>query len=197
MRFETFQTAGPPLMLGVIVATLAAIRTRPAFLRLVVEGLLLLGLSGGFALWGVSPLPSTRQLALSPDPYWLRALAVVWWLVGARVVASVVVLALGRGPRSREAQLLSDLVAGAIYVTAALVVLDAVLGLQLKGLLATSGLIAIVLGLASQNTLADVFSGIAVGLDQPFHIGDRVSVADFAEGVRSVNERRTGVFVGA
>src|SRR6201999_1033115 len=61
--------------------------------------------------------------------------------------------------------------------------LNSVLGLELKGLLVTSGLIAIILGLASQNTLADVFSGIAVGLDQPFHIGDRVSIGDFAEGV--------------
>ena len=41
-------------------------------------------------------------------------------------------------------RLLSDLMAGAIYLTAALVVLNSVLGLELKGLLATSGLIATV-----------------------------------------------------
>jgi small-conductance mechanosensitive channel/CRP-like cAMP-binding protein len=174
---------GPPFALGVTVAALAAIRTRTARTRVLVEGLLLAALSGGFALWRASPLPSNAQLAGRHDELWLRALAVVWWLMGARFVATLIGLALGRGAQARQARLLSDLVAGAIYLTAALVVLNSVLGLQLKGLLATSGLIAILLGLASQNTLADVFSGIAVGLDQPFRIGDRVSIGEHAEGI--------------
>lgn len=174
---------GPPLALGLTVAALAVVRTRSIRTRLVVEGLLLLALSGCFALWAVSPLPSNADLGKRHDDLWFRALAVVWWLVGARFVASLIVLALGRGAHARQARLLSDLVAGAIYVTAALVVLNSVLGLELKGLLATSGLIAILVGLASQNTLADVFSGIAVGVDQPFRIGDRVSIGEYAEGV--------------
>jgi small-conductance mechanosensitive channel/CRP-like cAMP-binding protein len=174
---------GPPVVLGLTVAALAAVRMRSARTRLLVEGLLLLALSGCFALWSVSPLPSAADFAKRHDDLWLRALAVVWWLVGARFLASIIVLALGRGAHARQARLLSDLVAGAIYVTAALVVLNSVLGLELKGLLATSGLIAILVGLASQNTLADVFSGVAMGLDQPFRIGDRVSIGEYAEGV--------------
>jgi small-conductance mechanosensitive channel len=77
----------------------------------------------------------------------------------------------------------SDLLAGAIYLTAALIVLNLVLDLPIRGLLATSGVIAIVLGLALQNTLADVFSGIAVGLEKPFHVGDRVTIEEHAEGI--------------
>jgi small-conductance mechanosensitive channel len=177
------ESLGPPVALGLTVAALAMVRTRSARVRLLAEGLLLLALSGCFTLWAVSPLPSQSELAARHDELWLRALAVVWWLVGARFVASLIVLALGRGAHARQARLLSDLVAGAIYLTAALVVLNSVLGLQLKGLLATSGLVAILLGLASQNTLADLFSGIALGLDQPFHIGDRVSIGEHAEGV--------------
>jgi small-conductance mechanosensitive channel len=174
---------GPPVALGLTVAALLMIRARSARTRLVVEGLLLAALCGCFALWSISPLSTNADFAKRPDELWLRALAVVWWLMGARFVASSIALALGRGAQARQARLLSDLVAGAIYVTAALVVLNSVLGLQLKGLLATSGLIAIILGLASQNTLADVFSGIAVGVDQPFRIGDRVSIGEYAEGV--------------
>jgi small-conductance mechanosensitive channel/CRP-like cAMP-binding protein len=177
------ESLGPPVALGLTVAALAVIRTRSARTRLLVEGLLLAALSGCFARWAVSPLPFNTDLAMRHDDLWLRALAVVWWLVGARFVASLMVLALGRGAHARQARLLSDLMAGAIYVTAALVVLNSVLGLELKGMLATSGLIAILVGLASQNTLSDVFSGIAVGLEQPFHIGDRVSIGEFAEGV--------------
>ncbi|HEY2051520.1 MAG TPA: mechanosensitive ion channel family protein [Caulobacteraceae bacterium] len=177
------ESLGPPLAVGITVVTLLVIRTRSTRTRIVAEGLLLLALIGALAYWGVSPLTSSAELSKNPNDLWFRALAVVWWLLGARVVTSLFALASERGNHARQARLLSDLVAGAIYLTAALVVLNSVLGLQLKGLLATSGLIAILVGLASQNTLADVFSGIAVGLDQPFHIGDRVSIGDQAEGV--------------
>jgi small-conductance mechanosensitive channel/CRP-like cAMP-binding protein len=132
---------------------------------------------------GTSPLPSDAQLAPLADAAWLRALAVVWWLVAARLVATLTTLGLGRDARSRHAKLFSDLLAGAIYLTGALIILNSVLDLPVKGLLATSGVIAIVLGLALQNTLADVFSGIAVGLEQPFHVGDRITIADQAEGI--------------
>jgi small-conductance mechanosensitive channel/CRP-like cAMP-binding protein len=108
---------------------------------------------------------------------------VVWWLVGARLVVTATAVALGRDARSRQARLFSDLVAGVIYITAALIVLNSVLGLPVKGVLATSGVIAIVLGLALQNTLADVFSGIAVGIEQPFHVGDRITIGDNVEGL--------------
>ena len=181
MTSAVILSAGPPVMLGVTVIALIAVRSRSARTRVLVEGLVLLALTAAFASWGVSPLPSSAQLARSHDELWLRALAVVWWLVGARFIA--LMMTLGLGPHVRQARLVSDLAAGAIYLTAALVVLNSVLGLELKGLLATSGLIAILVGLASQNTLSDVFSGIVVGLDQPFRIGDRVSIADQADGV--------------
>jgi small-conductance mechanosensitive channel len=168
-------------MLGVTVAALVAIRARSVGTRLVVEGLALLALSGCFVVWGASPL--TAKSGQPGEVLWLRALAVVWWLMGARFLASLMALALGRDARSRQARLLSDLVAAAIYLTAALVVLNSVLGLQLRGLVATSGVIAVLLGLASQSTLADVFSGIALGIDQSFRVGDRVSIFDHAEGV--------------
>jgi CRP-like cAMP-binding protein len=60
--------------------------------------------------------------------------------------------------------------------------LISVLALPIGGLLATSGVLAIVLGLALQNTLADVFAGIAFGIEAPFSVGDRISLGDKTEG---------------
>jgi CRP-like cAMP-binding protein len=42
--------------------------------------------------------------------------------------------------------------------------------------------VAIVLGLALQNTLSDVFSGIAVDIESPFQVGDRISLGNNIEG---------------
>ena len=49
-------------------------------------------------------------------------------------------------------------------------------------LLLISGVFAIVLGLALQNTLADVFSGLAINMERPFQAGDWITVKDGVEG---------------
>jgi small-conductance mechanosensitive channel/CRP-like cAMP-binding protein len=112
----------------------------------------------------------------------LRALAGVWWWLGARIIAVGLEFAVRRDRRSREVRLFSDLLAAAIYIAAAAVVLNSVLALPVTGVVATSGVVAIVLGLALQSTLADVFSGIAVGIEAPFGIGDRILIGDKIEG---------------
>jgi small-conductance mechanosensitive channel len=89
---------------------------------------------------------------------------------------------LNHNRRWREARLFPDLTAAAIYIAAVSVVLTSVLALPIGGLLATSGVLAIVLGLALQNTLADVFAGIAFGIEAPFNVGDRISLGDKIEG---------------
>ena len=53
--------------------------------------------------------------------------------------------------------------------------------LSLQGLLATSGIIAIVLGLALQSTLGDVFSGISLSIEKPYRIGDEILLDGGAE----------------
>lgn len=51
-----------------------------------------------------------------------------------------------------------------------------------SGFLVSTGLIAGVLGLAMQNTLADLFSGIALSIEGPFRIGDWVKLDDGTVG---------------
>jgi small-conductance mechanosensitive channel len=127
------------------------------------------------------PLPGSTGSA-SVTPLWLQAVAGIWWLLGARVLVAVMSVALNHNRRWREARLFPDLTAAAIYAAAVLVVLISVLALPIGGLLATSGVLAIVLGLALQNTLADVFAGIAFGIEAPFNVGDRISLGDKTEG---------------
>ena len=98
----------------------------------------------------------------------------------------------------REARLLQDLVVGVVYLGTALSILAFVFGVPIGALVATSGVIAIVLGLALQNTLSDVFSGIALTLGRPYGIGDWIMLSDGTEGrVVESTWRSTHLLTGA
>lgn len=169
--------------IGLSIPVLVAIRSRTLRVRLTAEAALVVAISILMLVQGVSPLSAGDMHASLLEGAWLRALTVVWWLIGARLVATLSVAILGRDARARQARLFSDLIAGGIYISAAVVVASSVLGLPVRGLVATSGVIAVVLGLAAQNALADIFSGIAVGVEQPFAVGDRVSVGEDVQGI--------------
>lgn len=60
-------------------------------------------------------------------------------------------------------------------------------------LIASSGLIAIVIGLAAQESFANIMSGLFISAFKPFNIGDRIHiVGDTTSGfVKSINLRHT------
>jgi len=107
------------------------------------------------------------------------ALKVAWWLWAAWFLVSFLRAFVIVGHRPREGKLIQDLLAGLIYLVAVFAIIAYVFDLPIQGLLATSGAIAIILGLALQSTLGDVFSGIV--LDQPRRRhrwpGDRTELA--------------------
>jgi len=45
-------------------------------------------------------------------------------------------------------------------------------GFDVTGILAVTSVVGLILGLASQETLANIFAGIALQLDRPYHYGD-------------------------
>jgi small-conductance mechanosensitive channel len=56
-----------------------------------------------------------------------------------------------------------------------------VFGFQLAAVLATSAVFSLVLGLALQDTLGNLFSGVALQIDRPFSIGDWVEIHNGSE----------------
>ena len=94
--------------------------------------------------------------------------------------------------KPRELSLLQDLVVGVVYAGMLLSILAFVFAVPVGALIATSGVFAIILGLALQNTLSDVFSGIALGLGRPYVLGDWIVLSDGTEGrVVETNWRST------
>ncbi len=90
--------------------------------------------------------------------------------------------------------LFADLASVFVYIVALVGVMNTVLKQPLSGLLATSVALAIVSGLALQNTLADVFSGLAINIERPFSAGDWITVTEHVEGqVIEINWRATRI----
>ena len=78
-------------------------------------------------------------------------------------------------------KILRDVVDGVLYVTAVAAVLRATFQVDLGGLLTTSAILSVVVGLALQETLGSLFSGLALQLDPPFSVGDWVGVGPHTE----------------
>lgn len=116
----------------------------------------------------------------------------IWWAGGAMVLASSVRVYLIFERKPREGRLLQDLLVAVIYLGAALSIIAFVFDLPVRTLIATSGVFAIVLGLALQSTLNDVFSGIALNLGRPYSVGDWIEVEGGVRGqVVETNWRST------
>lgn len=122
---------------------------------------------------------------------------VLWWIHLAWSMIGVVrIIVLDRRPT--QARLLQDLMVAVVYIGVALSILAFVFDVPIGTLVATSGVVAVIFGLALQNTLADVFSGIALTLGRPFSIGDWIQLADGTEGrVVENNWRSTQVLTPA
>ncbi|NWD48405.1 mechanosensitive ion channel family protein [Pseudomonas gingeri] len=139
---------------------------------------------------GVSPL----QPPLWPEDPVLNLMATVlgvsWWLFAARVLTVI----LGNGLMSRaghNARLLYDLMGAVIFLIGIVGAAAYVLQLPVKGLLATSGAMAIVIALAVQSTLSDLFSGIVINTTKPYQLGDQVSIEGVQGKVVEIDWRST------
>ena len=91
------------------------------------------------------PLPSTG----SPFRDAVHgALQVAWWLWAAWFLVSCLRAFVIVEHRPREGKLLQDLLASLIYLAAVFAIIAYVFDFPIQGLLATSGVVAIMLGLA-------------------------------------------------
>ncbi|MDB6045491.1 MAG: mechanosensitive ion channel protein [Gammaproteobacteria bacterium] len=149
-------------------------------------------LAGGVVPYrpGVAPGAESRRLFVS-------ALEVIWWLGAAWLAVGFLraFVVLGRQPR--ESKLVQDLLAALIYLAATFAIVADVFDLPVRGLLATSGAVAIIIGLALQSSLGDVFSGIVLNIEGPYRVGDWIILDDTVQGkVIETNWRATHILTG-
>jgi small-conductance mechanosensitive channel len=176
-----------------VVATRLLLR-RHMVLKLVAQIAFFIALTAVMLARDIIPYEVHPGDPISSDSLVAAFVKFIWWLnVAWALIAFVrIFLVLERTPR--EARLLQDLVVGAIYLGTTLSIVAFVFGVPVGALVATSGVFAIILGLALQNTLGDAFSGVALSVGRPFVIGDWILLADGTEGrVVESNWRSTHV----
>ncbi|MFF7706592.1 mechanosensitive ion channel domain-containing protein [Pseudomonas sp. NPDC007930] len=169
---------------------------KPQPLRVAVRVLLLLAYSAVILRAGISPL----QPAPWPDALLAHmaalVLAIIWWLFAARALSEVLGIVLSQRI-GHSGRLLRDVVGALVFLAAVVAAAAYVIELPVKGLLATSGALAIIVGLALQSTLSDVFSGIVLNATKPYQVDDWVSI-DGTEGrVLDINWRATHLFTAS
>ena len=80
-----------------------------------------------------------------------------------------------------------------LWATAAFLILRTVFGVDAQGLLAASAAVGVALGFAAQDLLKNVFGGLIVVFDQPFQVGDKISVGETYGEVVSIGLRSTRI----
>ncbi|MEK1835665.1 mechanosensitive ion channel domain-containing protein [Pseudomonas sp. NPDC089918] len=129
---------------------------------------------------GLNPMEPAPWADNVPLHLAATGLQIGWWLFGARTL-TVLIGAVMMQRVGHTGRLLQDLLGAVIFLIAIIAALAYVLDLPVKGVLATSGALAIIVGLALQSTLSDVFSGIVLNTTKPYQLDDWISI-DGTEG---------------
>ena len=161
-----------------LLAQFAAWRTIPAdWRRIKLATRLILYVVYSYVLFrfGLNPLHAAAWINDPIQHFIAQIIELAWWYLSGRLV-SLVANSLLFPQAWRKERLLEDVLGALAFIAAAIAGVAYVLELPVRGLLATSGAVAIVVGLAIQSTLSDVFSGIVLNATRPYQLGDFISV---------------------
>lgn len=138
-----------------------------------------------FSAWAVAADPILQFADIQLDDDSRRLLGYVigvgFWLSIARAADRLLVAIVWRkveldSTRRAAPRLLVDLVRLALYGLALAMILGTVFHQPLTGFWATSGVLGLVLGFALRNLILDLFTGIAVNVEQPYRMDDWLEV---------------------
>jgi len=108
------------------------------------------------------------------------AFDLLWWLVPAALIHVAIVRFIWEPAEERSGYavptLLRAFVASLVYLLALFGLVAFVYDYRLTGLLATSGVLAMIIGLAVQLNITNIFAGIALNLERPFRVGDWIMI---------------------
>lgn len=171
------------LLAGVVVAVWWLARARPVGRR---YGGAAWCLVVAIAVEAVMPWLTGRPAGIA----FVLAVAALSFAVvrGIAVTADLV----ARRRQMHASTILRDLATLLVYVVVVVAVLDSV-DVDVSGLLTTSAIVTAVIGLALQETLGNVFSGLSLQLQKPFEPGDWIGFDTHVGRVQGIGWRSTSI----
>src|SRR3989440_4276967 len=149
-----------------------------------------------YVLHTISGAPLTKVMA-NPDgalEWTMRFVSIAFWLgvafAAVRALNELVFLLFRKRKGYEAPSLMRDIFSLVLYVTSLAVILKQHFeSLSFGALLSGSALLGIILGLALQDTLGNLFSGISLHADKPFQVGDVLTVGKWTGVVMSITWR--------
>ncbi len=126
----------------------------------------------------------------------IKVFNALWWIILAHLINRALESFIWTPLEEKTGRLIPNIVrrfvSFLIYLLAFFAIVAFVYERALTSLLATSGVIAMIIGLAIQINISNIFSGIALNIERPLRVGDWVKIGDFEEGkVLDINWRAT------
>ncbi len=111
---------------------------------------------------------------------------IIWWMVPAYILVSgiekFIWLPIEKKGGTPVPVLMRKMVSFIIYMLATFCVIGFVFNMKVTSLLATSGMLVTIIGLAVKMNISNIFSGIAINVDRPFRMGDWIQIGDYPAG---------------
>ena len=140
-----------------------------------------------------SPTGESLSMMMEKSIYIAQSIAhvlkVILWMALIVTLVRLVFFLIGKtvyrgSAQAQVSSLLKTVLSVLIYIVAFFVIFQSQFpDIQLAPLFTGSTIIGIVVGLALQDTLGNLFAGLALQADQPFQVGDVVVIAGRGEGV--------------
>jgi branched-chain amino acid transport system substrate-binding protein len=116
----------------------------------------------------------------------IQVFDILWWVVPSILLQLLIDLFVWTPIEQRTNRKIPRIgrkfISFSIYLMTSFAIMGFVYDQKLTSLLATSGVIAMIVGLAIQINISNIFSGIAINIEQPFRVGDWISIGTFEEG---------------
>jgi len=110
---------------------------------------------------------------------------ILWMSLIVSIIRFINQLIFSTALRSNEiSSLLRNIISIILYIVSFFVIFNSQYpNVDLAALFTTSTILGVIIGLALQDTLGNLFSGLAIQADQPFQIGDVIRIDQKGEGV--------------
>jgi branched-chain amino acid transport system substrate-binding protein len=115
-----------------------------------------------------------------------KCISILWWTIPTMLLCSAVKRFMWQPLEDKTGRIIPDIIVSfvsfLIYLLAFFGIIAFVFDQKITSLLATSGVFAMIIGLAVQINISNIFSGIAINIETPFKIGDWVKIGNHDAG---------------